>query len=226
MNKIPLVLVPGLLSNQKVFQYQIKELSNLANILVVELNDVDSPVAMVEKILWLAPERFALAGHSIGGWVALRLMKIAPEKVMKLCLLNTSARGIDSEELISRQMVLTRVKNGEFQQIANEIANKFTFNTAVKKDVLTMFLQVGQQALINQTRAMMIREDLRDILPTIHCPTLVIHAAEDKRFSLAMHEEIVNNISNSKLTIVDDCGHMSPMESPVTVTSLIRYWLA
>ncbi|HLB42821.1 MAG: hypothetical protein A3E87_00035 [Gammaproteobacteria bacterium RIFCSPHIGHO2_12_FULL_35_23] len=226
MNNVPLVLVTGLLSNKEVFQYQIKKLSHLVYIFVIELTDTDSPAVMVEKILDIAPESFALAGHSIGGWAALRLMKAASEKVVKLCLLNTSARGIDPEETIARQTVLTRVENGEFKKIATEIANKFTFNEAVKENVLKMFLQVGEHALVNQTRAMLIREDLRDILPGIHCPTLVIHASEDKRFSLDVHEEIAHNIPNAKLAIIDDCGHMSPMESPYAIASLIRYWLS
>ncbi len=226
MKKIPLVLVTGLLSDKTVFRYQVEQLKNLADIVVVELTDVATPAAMVEKILRVAPERFALAGHSIGGWVVLRLMKIAPERVLKLCVLNTAARGIEPEEFAARQTVLTRVQNGEFQQIANETAEKFTFNTVVKKDVLKMFLQVGEQALINQTRAMMIREDLIHILPEIHCPTLVIHSTEDKRFALTDLEEVANNIKNAKLAVIDDCGHMSPMERPEAITVLLRDWLS
>ncbi len=225
MVKIPLVLVTGLLSNSSVFQYQKEKLKDVANVWIVELNDTATPTAMVEKILHLAPPRFALAGHSIGGFVALKLMKTASEKVIKLCLLNTSARGIDQEEKEARLSVLKRVNQGEFTKIINETTNKFVFNDRIKSDVLKMFDSVGKQALINQTEAMLAREDLQEVLPEIHCPTLIIHAANDKRFSLEHLEELVDHIPSSKLAIIEDCGHMSPMESPQTVTSLLRYWL-
>ena len=88
-----------------------------------------------------------------------------------------------------------------------------------------MFLEVGEQALINQTRAMMMREDCRDVLSKITCPTLIIHAAEDKRFSLEMHEEMRDAIAHAKLSVIHECGHMSPMERPLEVTGLLRDWL-
>ncbi|HSW70039.1 MAG TPA: alpha/beta hydrolase [Gammaproteobacteria bacterium] len=225
MKKLPLVLLPGLLSNQTVFQHQINQLSSIADIMVVELTDVDSPAAMTDKILKLVPERFMLAGHSIGGWVALRLMKIAPEKIIKLCILNTAARGVESAELASRQSVLDRIEKGEFKEIAFDIADKFTFNRTARAAVLKMFLQVGEQSLINQTRAMMLREDLRDILPTIHCPTWVVHAEQDQRFSIDMLKEISQLIPHSRMQVVQQCGHMSPMESPEDITNLMRCWM-
>ena len=225
MKKLPLILLPGLLSNQAVFQHQINQLKDIADIQVVELTDVDSPTAMTDKILKLAPEHFMLAGHSIGGWIALRLMKVAPQKIIKLCILNTAARGIDSIELISRQSILARIEKGEFQKIASEIANRFTFKKMSRQDVLQMFLQVGKQALINQTRAMMVREDLRDILSTIRCPTWVIHAEQDQRFSFEELEEISHLIPHSTLKIVLQCGHMSPMECPEDITDLMRRWI-
>lgn len=225
MKKVPLILVTGLLSDKRVFAYPAEKLKNSADITIVELTDVNSPSAMTEKVLSLAPDRFALAGHSIGGWIALRIAKTTPDRVVKLCLLNTSARGASPEEVCSRQSVLTRIQNGQFQQVAKEIANQFVFNKVVKKNVLNMFLQVGEKAMINQTLAMMSRESLNDSLPKILCPTLIIHANEDKRFTLEMHEAMFNKIPNSKLAIIDDCGHMSPMESPYAVTTLMRFWL-
>lgn len=225
MNKTPLVLITGLLSNASVFQHQIKNFIPDREVIVIDMNDVDSPDAIIKKIFKLTPQRFALAGHSLGGWAALAFMKIAAEKVTKLCLLNTSPRGPDAQELKSRQTVLNRLENKEFEHIANEITNKFTFNAEAKPTVLKMFLEVGAEALANQTRAMMLREDLLNILPTIKQPTLIIHASEDKRFSLETHKEIEKQMPGAKLAIIDGCGHMSPMEAPQTVTTLMRYWL-
>lgn len=224
-NKIPLILLTGLLSDQRVFEYQVDKLKELADIIVIESTATNTSNAMVEKILHLAPNYFALAGHSMGGWLALKITKMAPEKVMKLCLLNTTAREDNNEDKANRQSMITRTRHGEFQQVANEIADRFVFNQNIKKDVLSMFLQKGGETLIKQGQAMLGREDLKEHLKTITCPTLIIHASEDKRFNLEAHQEIVNSILNAKLAIIEDCGHMSPMESPQAVTTLMRYWL-
>jgi pimeloyl-ACP methyl ester carboxylesterase len=225
MEQMPIILLPGLLSDHRVFHHQLQFLSEIANMQVIQLTDINSPIAMTEKILQIAPKRFALIGHSIGGWVALRVMKMMPERVTKLCILNTAARGINPVELASRQAILNQIEKGEFQSIASQIAHLFVFNNHAREAVLKMFLEVGEQALINQTQAMMVREDLRDILPTIHCSTLVIHAEKDKRFSLNDLTEISSAIPNAALKVVTQCGHMSPMEQPEIITHLIRDWL-
>ncbi len=100
MEKIPVILLPGLLSDHRVFYHQLSNLNDIADMQVIPLTDVNSPQAMAEKILKMAPKCFALIGHSIGGWVALKIMKIAPERVMKLCILNTSAREANNKEAI------------------------------------------------------------------------------------------------------------------------------
>lgn len=223
--KITLVLLPGLLSNYRVFQQQIEYLKENISVLVIELTDVDSPTAMAEKVLRCAPEQFMLAGHSIGGWVALKITQIAPQRVQKLCVLNTSAKGVDPAELVLRQHVLSRIKKGEFINIATEIANKFTFNESVKPSVLEMFLAVGEEALRNQTQAMMIREDLSQSLPKITCPTWVIHAEQDQRFSLDSLKEVAEGIPHAEFRIVNDCGHMSPMEQPLEIAQLLHQWI-
>lgn len=226
MKKPQIVFLTGLMSNKKVFQYQVEELQDIADILIVELTDVATPAAMTDKVLKLTPDRFMLVGHSIGGWVALRVMKVAPARVQQLCIISTAAKNADVTEISLRKSVLTRVEQHEFQKLAVEVANKFTFNESAKKIVLDMFLQVGEQALINQTRAMMIREDLTDTLSTITCPTLVIHAEKDQRFTLATLEEMCKLIPNAILKIIPECGHMSPMEEPKKLTDLLHGWIS
>jgi pimeloyl-ACP methyl ester carboxylesterase len=95
----------------------------------------------------------------------------------------------------------------------------------VKKPVLSMFLEVGEQVFINQENALINRSESMSILPTIKCPTMIVHAREDKNFSLEMHQELQVKIPRAKLAIVDDSGHMAPMERPQAITTLMRYWL-
>ncbi len=121
--------------------------------------------------------------------------------------------------------MILRAKDGHFQQIAEEITDSFVFNTLCKKEVLNMFLEVGKDAFIHQEEAMLVRRESQSILASIACPTLVIHAAQDKNFSIEEHEELVAQIPHAKLAVVEDSGHMSPLEVPQAIITLLRYWL-
>lgn len=220
--KIPLILLSGLLSNERVWVHQRQNLSDIASVQVISVSD-DTPEKMIHTILSAAPEKFALAGHSMGGWLAQEVMRVAPDRVLKLCLLNTTSR-IDSEEKrISRLKMIEKVKGGSFKEVVRVIADKFVFNTQVKNDVEKMFLEVGKEAFINQELSMLKRSKM--ILSTIACPTVIIHAEEDPVFSLQEHQEMADLIKNSKLVTVKNSGHMSPMEAPESVTSSLRDWL-
>ncbi len=218
-----LVLLSGLLSNESLWQHQARHLSGIASIQVISSSQ-DTPKKMVQAILDQAPPKFALAGHSMGGWLSLEIMRAAPSRISRLCLLNTTARKDSEEKGLSRQQMIQKTENGQFQEVVKELVEKLVFNPLVKKDVEKMFLEVGQEAFIHQERAMLARNECLSILPTIKCPVLVIHAAKDKNFALEEHEELVNHIPNAQLAIVENSGHMSPMEAPQAVTDLLRSW--
>ncbi len=222
--KTPLLFISGLLSNELVWSHQIKSLSDLALIKVISPTQ-DSPQKMVEEILEQAPDQFTLVGHSMGGWLCLEVMRRAKERVTKLCLLNTTASSDTPIKKTKRKEMIHRVENGQFREVVKELVDYFVFNTSVKSEVEKMFLEVGEQAFLRQEKSMLIRDECESILPLIQCPTLVIHAAEDKVFTLEDHQRLANNISNAKLAIVEDCGHMSPMEIPKAVTSLLGTWI-
>lgn len=180
---------------------------------------------MVEAILEAAPPKFALAGHSMGGWLCLEVMRVASSRVTKLCLLNTTFRSDSEEKRISRQKMILKAEKGQFREVVKEIADHFVFNPLVKNDVEKMFLDVGEEAFIHQEHAMLERDECQSILPTISCSTLVIHAAQDRIFSLQEHQELAEKIKNAKLAVIEDSGHMTPMEMPQAVTALLKFWL-
>ena len=161
----------------------------------------------------------------MGGWLALELARKVPERVLKLCLLNTSAQPDSAEKQQSRIEMMQAVEQGAFQTVAATLADRYVYTKRVKKDVLSMFLSVGKQAFLNQQKALLTRQECSSFLPQLTMPTLVIHAQQDKNFSLAVHQELVDKIPNAKLAIIEDCGHMCPMESPQAVTALLRFWL-
>lgn len=222
--KKPLVLVSGLLCDESVWDHQIKNLSDSALIKVVCPNR-DTPQKMVEEILERSPDRFSLAGHSMGGWLCLETMRRAPERVVRLCLLNTTAKPDTSAKKAKRMEMIRRVESGQFLEIVEETVNDFVYKATIKSDVERMMKKVGEEAFIRQERSMLERVECFSLLPTIRCPVLVIHAKEDRIFTLEDHLELTENISGAQLSILDDCGHMSPMEKPEAVTSLLHSWL-
>lgn len=222
--KIPLVLLPGLLSNELLWEHQIKHLNDIAEIHVICAVQ-DSAQKMVEAILAQASPQFALAGHSMGGWLCLELMRAAPSRIKKLCLLNTTVRMDSNEKRNRRKEMIIQVQNGQIEAISSTLTELFVFNPLVKSQVKKMFLEVGQEVFINQESAMMARTECASVLPNITCPTLVIHGAKDRVFSLEEAQEMVDRIPNATLAVVEDSGHMSPMEMPQAITSILRSWL-
>lgn len=222
--KIPLVLISGLLSNKFLWNHQTAHLKDIASVHIVSPAQ-NTPKKMVQAILDEAPQTFALAGHSMGGWLCLEVMRTAPSRVSRLCLLNTTARRDSEEKKSSRQKMILKSEKGQFGEVVKELIANFVFNPLVKDDVEKMFLGVGKEAFMHQQNSMLIRSECLSILPSITCPTLVIHAAQDKVFSLEEHKELVSQIKNAKLAIIEDSGHMSPIEMPQAVTALLKFWL-
>lgn len=225
MSQKTLIFLPGVLSDQRVWSYQSHHLQDLVQCQSIPLVGGDTTEALLQEILNRVEGDFFLAGHSMGGWLALELARRVPERILKLCLLNTSAQSDSQEKHQKRMAMLQMVEQGNFQEVARTLADFYVVDERVKKEVYSMFLSVGQQAFIAQQKLLLAREECRSFLPFLTMPTLVIHARQDKNFSLAVHEELRDRIPHAKLAIIEDSGHMSPMESPQAVTTLLRFWL-
>ena len=222
--KIPLVLISGLLSNESLWLHQARHLEDIASLQIISPAQ-DTPKKMIQSILHQAPSKFALVGHSMGGWLSLEIMRAAPFRVTQLCLVNTTARMDSEAKTIKRRSLIQRAEQGQFSKIVDEIVEAFVFNPLVKTEIKRMFLDVGKEAFIHQEKAMIARTESLSILPTIKCPTLVIHSLQDKNFSLEEHKELADLIPNAKLALIENSGHMSPIEQPEAVTTLLRSWL-
>lgn len=221
---MPLVLLSGLLSNETLWRHQIDHLSESAEILVISATE-NTPDQMVKAILDVAPPKFVLAGHSMGGWLALEVIRKASERVVKLCLLNTTARPDSAEKKALRQSMIQRAKEGEFSLVVDELVDVFVFHSPAKPSVKKMFLEVGKETFIRQEQSMLIRKETASILPQIRCPTLVVHAAQDRLFGRDEAQELVSTIPGAKLSIIEGCGHMSPLEMPQDISWLLKSWL-
>ena len=228
--KTPLILLPGLLCNAALWAPQIAALSDIATCSVADLTRDDSLAAMARRVLEKAPPRFALAGLSMGGYVSQEIMRQAPERVIRLALLDTSARADTPERLAQRRGFIDLAHKGEFHGITPRMLPIYLHPDHLKDKALTdivlaMAQHVGRDGYLRQQQAIMGRPDGREDLKRVAVPTLVLCGRDDKATPLKLHEEIAALVPGSSLVVIDHCGHLSTLEQPVEVSAAMRGWL-
>jgi pimeloyl-ACP methyl ester carboxylesterase len=229
--KPTLILLPGLLCTEALWGPQVEGLSDLAEISVADLTGADSMRGMAESVLAGAPERFALAGLSMGGYVAQEIMRIAPGRVERLALLDTSARADTAERREARLEQIRMAREGRFGEV---VEGRFLpammnpanpFGPELRATVRAMCDAVGPEAFVRQQTAIMSRPDGRADLSRIACPTLVLCGRQDQPTPADLHEEMAAAIPGAKLVVIEDCGHLSTIERPDEVNAAMREWL-
>lgn len=228
--RAPLILLPGLLCDAQLWRHQTESLADIAEISVADLTHDDTMDGMARRVLAAAPARFALAGLSMGGYVALAVTRRAPERVTHLALLDTSARPDTAAQTAARQPLIALAREGRFGEVSPTLLPSLIHparhgDRALCDTVLAMAASVGCDAYLRQQAAIIGRPDSRPGLDAIHCPTLVLCGRQDERTPVAVHEEMAASIAGARLVVVDDCGHLSTLERPDSVTSAMRSWL-
>ena len=228
--RTPLVLLPGLLEDKAVWQKQIDALADVAAAIVPDLTRQDSIAAMAEAVLATAPDRFALAGHSMGGYVALAVTRIAPRRVMRLALVDTAARADTPEQTERRHALIEMTKIGKFKGVTPRLLPLLVHadrldDKAVTDVIMAMADRVGPEAFQRQQKAIMGRLDQRKFLPRIACPTLVLCGRQDQITPLDRSEEMAAAIPGARLVVVEHCGHIPQLECAEEATRAMREWL-
>lgn len=226
----PLVLLPGLLCDEALWTHQIAGLREIATTQVADLTRDDSLSAMAERVLAHAPPRFALAGLSMGGYVALAVALREPERVSRLALLDTNARADTPEQTERRRAAIALAEDGRFAEVPPSLVPLLLSpahqNTpAMVRTVLDMAERIGPAAFVRQQTAIMGRPDVRDRLEFIRCPTLVLCGEQDALTPPSVHEDLRNGIRDARMEVIPDCGHLAPLEQPGAVTDALRAWL-
>jgi pimeloyl-ACP methyl ester carboxylesterase len=229
------VLVPGLMCDATVWRHQIAALGAGRHIQIAEHALSDSLETMAERLLDEAAPRFALAGHSMGGRVALEVMARAPERVSRLALLDTGyealARGEAGErEKAGRYRLLEMARREGTLAMATDWARGMVHPSRLTDSVLmdaihSMIAAAGVAKFEAQIRALLERPDRTGLLKALRLPTLVLCGADDSWSPLPRHEDIARHVPGSRLVAVPDCGHMSTMEKPEAVTTALLDWL-
>lgn len=226
----PLVLLPGLLCDQALWEPQLAALGDVAHMRVADLTRSESVEGLATDVLRDAPPRFALAGLSMGGYVALTILRLAPERVTRLALFDTTARADTPERTQTRQRLIKLARVGQFKGVSPRLLPDWIHPSRLSDEVLTrtvveMAGRVGRDAFIRQQTAIMGRNDSRPGLSHIRCRTLVLCGRQDKVTPLELSSEIAADIANSRLVVVEDCGHLSTLERPDPVNAAMRAWL-
>lgn len=228
--KTPLVLIPGTLCDAALWRHQIDHLGDIADVSVADHTRHDSMAEIARAILAEAPLRFALAGLSMGGFVAFEIMRQAPARVDRLALFDTSARP-DAPEMVQRRRALSKLTHiGQFKGVTPRLLPSFLHPDRLKDEALCrtiteMAERVGPEAFVRQQTANAARPDSRPDLARIACPTLLVCGRQDILTPLALSEEMSQGIPNSTLVVIEDCAHLPTLERPQAATSLLRYWL-
>ncbi len=229
-DKTPLALLPGLLCDAALWQPQVAGLADLADPWVADFTSQDSIAAMAESVLAAMPPRFALAGLSMGGYVALEIMRRAPERVTRLALLDTRPQPDDAERLARRRGLIELARKGQFKGVTPRLLPLFLHQSRLADRALTdtvraMAEHVGKDAFIRQQQAIMGRRDQTATLVTIHVPTLVLCGREDALTPLEDHKFMAAGIADARLVVIEDCGHLPTLERPAEATAALRAWL-
>lgn len=226
-----LFLLPGLLCDAALWAPQVDALSDVAQVTVADFTTQDSMTEMAQSVLSAAPDRFALAGLSMGGYVAHEIMRLAPERVERLALLDTSAREDTDEQRSRRRGLIELANKGQFKGITPRLLPLFLHEDRLDDAplvdiVIGMAGRVGKDAFLRQQAAILGRPDSRQQMTSYACPTLVLCGRQDALTPLVLSEEMAEAIPEATLVVIEECGHLPTLERPEQATAAIRAWLS
>jgi pimeloyl-ACP methyl ester carboxylesterase len=236
MRGLPLLLVPGLMCDHTVWDPLLPQLTDLRYCQVVDHGDADSLTQMASQLLHKAPPHFCLAGHSMGARVGLEVMRLAPERVAGVALLDTGylpvPAGLPGEEEVRKRMHLLHIAQSQGVRVmAQTWAQGMVHpdrlqDKALMEDILRMFERKSADIFAKQLHALIHRPDGSDVLSRIAVPVLIGCGRQDAWSPPSQHEAMHKLAAHATLDIYEGAGHMAPMEKPQAVADSLLRWLA
>jgi pimeloyl-ACP methyl ester carboxylesterase len=226
-----LFLLCGLLCDETIWADIPSRLAPVANAHVMSFAGFSSIAGMAERVLAAAPPRFALAGHSMGGRVALEVWRQAPERVTALALLNTGVHPTRETEYDSRGLLVRLARRQGMAALADEWLPPMMGAPPdrvlqVMPALKAMVRRFTAESFAGQINALLQRPDARQVLPSITVPTLLLSGTNDTWSSLSQHADMQRSVPGSTLVEIAGAGHMSPIERPDAVARALKGWLA
>jgi len=231
MAKPTVILLPGLLCDHAVWQPQMEALQKEAFIKVADLRHGASLGAMAERVLSDAPERFAIAGLSMGGYLAFEILRRAPHRVDRLAIFDSTARPDSPEQTRRRRLLMALSQRKDLGKAMKRLLPQLLHPDHAKNPILVqtvegMAQRVGHSAFVRQQQAIINRPDSRPDLSQIDCPTLVVCGQDDQLTPPPLAKEITDAIPGAQRAVLHHCGHLSPLERPKECTALLKAWLS
>ncbi|MFY9689598.1 MAG: alpha/beta hydrolase [Candidatus Acidiferrales bacterium] len=231
-----MLLLPGLACDAEVWKHQERALGEIATVQVVDYGASDSIEEMARVALERAPQEFAVAGHSMGGRVAMEIVRRAPERVVGLALLDTAYRPLQPGEAGERE----KAERSGYVKIAQTQGMRAMAHTWLQKmvhpsrltdeplveSIVEMMGRKSPEIFTGQIKALLGRPDATPVLAAVKCPTLVLCGREDAWSVLDVHRDMAARLPNARLVIIETCGHMATMERPEAVTAALAEWFA
>lgn len=226
-----LILIPGLLCDQRLWRAQIDALAEMADIAVADITTQSTLTGMAADILKTAPARFSLAGFSLGSQVALEIMRAAHDRVDRLALLSATHGGLPPAVANVVRHAVARLEQGRFDEYLEEIyptyvAPRRAQDAELKSIFISMAHAVGVQAGLRQMKALLAITKPFTGLEQISRPVLIVGGEEDHRIAPTDHQLLAQEIPGAELVIIKDAGHFTPIEQPDQVTAVLRHWLS
>lgn len=226
----PLVLLPGMMCDARLFAPQIAALSDRA-VQVSPITGADTTAALAQAVLDAAPSRFALAGLSMGGIVAMEMQAIAPERIAGLCLMDTNPKAEHPNVAKYREAQMQRVRMGGLRPVMrDEMKPNYLADgpnrEAILETCMVMAEHLGPDVFLRQSRALMTRADRQETLGDVNVPSLVLCGREDSLCPVHRHELMAELIPGAKLRVLNAAGHLPTLEQPNATIIALRQWLA
>jgi len=226
----PLVLLPGMMCDARLFWPQIVALSAERAVHLAPLTRAETVEALAEDVLAAAPDRFALAGHGFGGIVAMEVLRKAPDRVLRLALIDTNCQAEMPGVAAQREERIVGVRAGKLAEaIQDEIRPSYLAPGPDRLNVMHLVTEMAQalgpDVFVRQSRAMQRRPDQQGTLRRAKTPTLILCGEHDALFPVRRHEFIAHLMPNAALQVIPEAGHLPTLERPRPLTGFLRRWL-
>lgn len=228
------VLLPGMMCDERLFAYQAEGLRQEAQrsfeVIIPRLDSAESVQGLADKILAETPPSFALCGLSMGGIVAMEIVAQAPQRIERLALLDTNPLAETAEGVMRRNRQIADVKKGRLRQVMAEEMKPHYLADGPNKQAhldlcMDMALTLGKEVFAAQSLALRDRPDQTQTLRAVRCPTLILHGKEDRLCPPERHHLMQDLIPHARLVEVDKAGHLPPLEAPDDTLLYLKKWL-
>ncbi|KIC12936.1 alpha/beta hydrolase [Leisingera sp. ANG-M1] len=227
----PLVLLPGMMCDGRIFEAQIRTFSGSMPVMVLPLAGGDTVEKIAARMLSHLPPRFSLAGLSMGGILAMELVRRAPERISRLCIIGASPLAETPEKAADREPQIIAARTGRLEDVLREsLPMECLAPGPSRLEVHNLFchmgMELGPELYVAQSRALQRRPDQQATMRRVHVPTLVLGGAHDTLVPPARHELLAQLIPDAKVEILPDAGHFPVLEDPDSVNRALLHWLA